>query len=221
MSHVASENKGAPPRGVSIDLDNLLRCVVDANASDVHLKVGQPPIVTLRRPARAARGLARCSGRGARGDARARSAPPPARLAAFERHGRARHRLPAARPAALPRQRVPPARRHLVRLPRDPARGARLREPAPAARRPALAEEHHGLVLVTGATGAGKTTTLAAMVGHINRTRRQHIVTIEDPIEILHDDEQLHRQPARGRARHRVVPRGAPARAAPGPGRRS
>jgi twitching motility protein PilT len=51
-----------------------------------------------------------------------------------------------------------------------------------------LAEEHRGLVLVTGATGAGKTTTLAAMIGHINRTRRQHIVTIEDPIEILHDD---------------------------------
>ena len=51
-----------------------------------------------------------------------------------------------------------------------------------------LAEEHRGLILVTGATGAGKTTTLAAMVGHINRTRRQHIVTIEDPIEILHDD---------------------------------
>jgi twitching motility protein PilT len=52
-----------------------------------------------------------------------------------------------------------------------------------------LANEHRGLVLVTGATGSGKTTTLAAMLGHINRTRRQHIVTIEDPIEILHDDQ--------------------------------
>jgi twitching motility protein PilT len=51
-----------------------------------------------------------------------------------------------------------------------------------------LAEEHRGLVLVTGATGSGKTTTLASMLNHINRTRRQHIVTIEDPIEILHDD---------------------------------
>jgi twitching motility protein PilT len=51
-----------------------------------------------------------------------------------------------------------------------------------------LTQEHRGLVLVTGATGSGKTTTLAAMLGHINRTRRQHIVTIEDPIEILHDD---------------------------------
>jgi twitching motility protein PilT len=51
-----------------------------------------------------------------------------------------------------------------------------------------LAEEHRGLVLVTGATGSGKTTTLASMLGHINRTRRQHIVTIEDPIEIIHED---------------------------------
>ena len=40
----------------------------------------------------------------------------------------------------------------------------------------------------TGATGSGKSTTLAAIVGHINATRRQHIVTIEDPIEILHED---------------------------------
>jgi len=51
-----------------------------------------------------------------------------------------------------------------------------------------LADEHRGLILVTGATGAGKTTTLAAMLNHVNSTRRQHIVTLEDPIEILHDD---------------------------------
>jgi twitching motility protein PilT len=52
-----------------------------------------------------------------------------------------------------------------------------------------LANEHRGLVLVTGPTGSGKTTTLAAMIDHINRTREVHIVTIEDPIEVLHQDE--------------------------------
>ncbi len=52
-----------------------------------------------------------------------------------------------------------------------------------------LAEEHRGLVLCTGATGSGKTTTLATVIDHINRTRRMHIVTVEDPIEILHDDQ--------------------------------
>jgi twitching motility protein PilT len=49
-----------------------------------------------------------------------------------------------------------------------------------------LSDLQHGLVLVCGPTGSGKSTTLAAIVGHINRTRRAHIVTIEDPIEFLH-----------------------------------
>ena len=71
-----------------------------------------------------------------------------------------------------------------------PKRGAELRGAARCRRASQrLAEEHRGLVLVTGATGSGKTTTLAAMIDHINRTRRQHIVTIEDPIEILHADQ--------------------------------
>jgi twitching motility protein PilT len=51
-----------------------------------------------------------------------------------------------------------------------------------------LAEEQRGLVLVTGPTSAGKSTTTAAMLNHINATRSCHILTIEDPIEILHPD---------------------------------
>jgi len=51
-----------------------------------------------------------------------------------------------------------------------------------------LAEEQRGLVLVTGMTGSGKTTTTAAMISHINMTRRCHVVTIEDPIEVMHED---------------------------------
>jgi twitching motility protein PilT len=53
-----------------------------------------------------------------------------------------------------------------------------------------LALEPRGMVLVTGTTGSGKTTTLAAMIDHINRNLRRHIVTIEDPIEILHRDQK-------------------------------
>jgi twitching motility protein PilT len=52
----------------------------------------------------------------------------------------------------------------------------------------AMAEEHRGLLLITGPTGSGKTTTTAAIIGHINATRRAHIVTMEDPIEIIHQD---------------------------------
>ncbi len=53
-----------------------------------------------------------------------------------------------------------------------------------------IAEERRGLILVTGATGSGKSTTLAAMIDTINSTRSGHIVTIEDPIEFLHRDKQ-------------------------------
>ncbi len=53
-----------------------------------------------------------------------------------------------------------------------------------------VAEERRGLILVTGATGSGKSTTLAAMIDRINSTRSGHIVTIEDPIEFLHRDKK-------------------------------
>ena len=52
-----------------------------------------------------------------------------------------------------------------------------------------LSDRHRGLILVTGTTGSGKSTTLAAMINHINEERRCHIVTIEDPIEFLHGDK--------------------------------
>src|SRR5437867_8422955 len=52
-----------------------------------------------------------------------------------------------------------------------------------------LANEHRGLILVTGPTGSGKTTTLAAMIQYINATKPVHIVTNEDPIEGLHRDD--------------------------------
>ena len=53
-----------------------------------------------------------------------------------------------------------------------------------------IAEEQRGLVLVTGTTGSGKSTTLAAMIDHINQQRGGHIITIEDPIEFLHRDKK-------------------------------
>jgi len=53
-----------------------------------------------------------------------------------------------------------------------------------------LAEEERGVILVTGAAGCGKSTTLAAMIEHINETAFKHVVTIEDPIEYLHKDRR-------------------------------
>src|SRR5687768_9441648 len=53
-----------------------------------------------------------------------------------------------------------------------------------------ICDEERGLVLVTGTTGSGKSTTLAAMIDHINSTRCSHVMTVEDPIEFLHRDQK-------------------------------
>jgi len=61
-----------------------------------------------------------------------------------------------------------------------------------------LADRHAGLVLVTGPSGCGKTTTLAAMIDHINKTRACHIISLEDPIEFVHE-------PRRAQVTHREI----------------
>jgi twitching motility protein PilT len=53
-----------------------------------------------------------------------------------------------------------------------------------------ISDEQRGLILVTGTTGSGKSTTLAAMIDHINQSRNCHVVTVEDPIEFLHKDKK-------------------------------
>lgn len=53
-----------------------------------------------------------------------------------------------------------------------------------------MSEQPQGLVLVTGPTGSGKSTTLAAMLDHINKTQHGHLLTIEDPIEFVHASQK-------------------------------
>jgi twitching motility protein PilT len=171
-----------------MELNALLRHAVDLGASDVHLKIGQPPI--LRRDGE----LLQLADWPPLDEAALTSvldtvgASAPARLAAFLSSG---DLDVAYQNDDLPRFRVNAFRQRgatsfAIRvIPKSVPTFEQLDLP-PGVQR--LAEAHRGLVLVTGATGSGKTTTLAAMIGFINRTRRQHIVTIEDPIEILHDD---------------------------------
>jgi twitching motility protein PilT len=71
-----------------------------------------------------------------------------------------------------------------------PVRIATVRELALPTVLEAIAQETQGLVLVTGSTGSGKSTTLAAMIDYINANRCEHIMTIEDPIEYLHRDKK-------------------------------
>jgi twitching motility protein PilT len=172
-----------------VDLNTVLARAVELGASDVHLKVGQPPIV--RRDGE----LGLLPDHPPIGEADTEAALAlvadlhPARLQAFHETGE----LDIAYAVeGLPRFRVNGFRQRgsisfaFRVIPKHIPSFEELRLPKGVER---LAEEHRGLVLVTGATGSGKTTTLAALIDHINRTRRHHIVTIEDPIEILHKDQ--------------------------------
>ena len=57
-----------------------------------------------------------------------------------------------------------------------------------------LTEKKHGLILVTGPTGCGKSTTLASLIDTINKTREAHVITLEDPIEYLHRHDRPSRR---------------------------
>ena len=71
-----------------------------------------------------------------------------------------------------------------------------------------LISRKQGLILFCGPTGSGKSTSMATMIEAMNKTRPCHIITIEDPIEYLHDNTKRCRAPARGRHRHAVVRHG-------------
>jgi twitching motility protein PilT len=171
-----------------VELNAVLRRAVEQGASDVHLKVGQIPV--MRRD----------------GELTAFDDHPPLTDVDLEAVlARVSELTPAKREAFyesgeldiaytsedLPRFRVNAFRQRgaisfaFRVIPKQVPSFEELRLPQGVRE---MADEQRGLVLVTGATGSGKTTTLAAIVDHINNTRRQHIVTIEDPIEILHDD---------------------------------
>ena len=171
-----------------MELNPLLRRAVELGASDVHLKVGVPPV--LRRDGDLGP-LEECpilTDRDLETVVEVIGKRSPERLAAFKEIGDLDI---AYQDEDLPRFRVNAFRQRghisiaLRVIPKNVPNFEALHMP-PGVRR--LAEEHRGLVLVTGATGSGKTTTLAAMIDHINRSRQQHIVTIEDPIEIIHPD---------------------------------
>jgi len=172
----------------AMELNPLLRRAVELGASDVHLKVGLPPI--LRRDGALAplEEFPILTDRDAEGVLEVLGKRSPERYEAFKTSGDLDI---AYQDEDLPRFRVNAFRQrgHISVafrvIPKSIPSFEMLHLPQGIRR---LAEEHRGLVLVTGATGSGKTTTLAAIIDHINRSRQQHIVTIEDPIEILHSD---------------------------------
>jgi twitching motility protein PilT len=171
-----------------VDLDTLLARAVDLGASDVHLKLGRPPMLRRDGSLAAMEDAPDLTEDDLDSFLQRVTKVKPERYAQFHESGDLDI---AYQSGDLPRFRVNGFRQRgnvsfaFRVIPKRVPTMEQLRLP-PGVKR--LANEHRGLVLVTGATGSGKTTTLAAMIDYINRTRKQHIVTIEDPIEILHPD---------------------------------
>lgn len=171
-----------------LDIRPILNVAIQGGASDVHLKAGLPPLFRIRGGLVPARGVTPLS---------------PASLAAL-----VEQMTTGEQWAALQEHRdvdfafaVPQMGRFRCNAFYQRGRlGLVLRVIANEIRAIAdldlppileqIAAQHRGLVLVTGATGSGKSTTLAAMINHINTTRAAHIVTIEDPIEFVFRDRR-------------------------------
>ena len=203
---------------MAFDLDHALRYLIAAEGSDLHLKVPSYPLIRLHghlEPIPDTERLYPEDSERALGE----MLHDPERIAEFEAEGEVDFSYAVEGPRPLPRQRVPPARLDLDRHARDPGDDQDDRRARPAARSsPTLAQEERGIILLTGTTGSGKSTTLAAMLDHMNRTMAKHIVTIEDPIEFLHRDRTSIINQREVGCRHGVLQARAAPRPAPGPG---
>jgi twitching motility protein PilT len=171
-----------------MDLNALLKAVVDSGATDLHLKLALPPVIRRDGQLGALEGWPPITEADLETVLVGVTDRTPHRLEGFREKGELDTSYMAPDLARFRvngfKQRGSTSFAFRV-IPTDVPSFEDLRLPTGVHR---LAEEQRGLVLVTGATGSGKSTTLAAVIGHINRTRRQHIVTIEDPIEFLHTD---------------------------------
>ena len=171
-----------------IDLHNILRVAVKGGASDIHLKAGLPPLFRVHGSLAPLRNAPRIPGEEL--EQIASQVLSPALAEQFERYHEADFSHAVAGVGRfrvnLFRQRsmigmvlrvIPPETKSISELDLPPTLEK-------------VALEPRGLVLVTGATGSGKSTTLAALVNHINTHATSHIITIEDPIEFLFRDKR-------------------------------
>lgn len=173
---------------MGFDIDNALREVVTREGSDLHLKADAPPTARVQGQLAPLNGDEPLRAADTEGvldrimdDARLREEFAEVGEADFsyELEGVSRFRVNAFRQrgsVSIALRVIP----YSVRTIDDLALPEVIRS---------LAEEPRGIILLTGTTGSGKSTTLAAMIDHINATRSRHIVTLEDPIEYLHTDK--------------------------------
>ncbi len=173
---------------VSLSLDSLLLRLLEAGGSDLHLSANAPPMVRVKGELQPMHGYAALTARTIRESVYSILTDRQKQVfeenkeldLAYELPGAARFRINLLQQqgsmGAVIRS-IPWEIRSLEAL----AMPARLTE---------LTDLPRGLVLITGPTGSGKSTTLAALIDRVNRTRRGHIVTIEDPVEFVHAHKQ-------------------------------
>src|ERR1700760_4845586 len=169
------------------DIDTALRTLIEREGSDLHVKVGAPPIARMHGELAHLEGYQPLSGeeteKAFHDMAEVRS------LTEFEQDGEAdfAYSIPG-----LARFRVNVFKQRgsvSIVCRAIPFKIRSVEELGLPQVVTSLAEEARGIILVTGTTGSGKSTTLAAMIDHINQTRAHHIVTLEDPIEYLPKDK--------------------------------
>jgi len=169
------------------DIDPLLVAARDHHASDVHLTTGSPPLFRIHGELRPCDGVGVVTAEAARVLIEPLMSPEQKQRwnehhdvdFAYELPGTGRFRVNAF----VQRQGPGAVFRH---IPFEIKSVAQLGLPQQIIR---FATCRAGLVLVTGATGSGKSTTLAAIIDHINANRKEHIITIEDPIEFVHPNK--------------------------------
>ncbi len=169
------------------DLDRLLQVLAELDGSDLHIKAGAPPRMRVDGYLRTLEDEPRFTADETRMLAESMMAPSVLEIFKEKREADFAYSVPGLgrfrTNAFYQRSSVALAMR---RVRTNAATISELGLPDVVRR---LSEEQRGLVLVTGPTGSGKTTSLAAMVDHINHTRACHIITIEDPVEYLHRDD--------------------------------
>ncbi|MBJ7472981.1 MAG: type IV pilus twitching motility protein PilT, partial [Solirubrobacteraceae bacterium] len=171
------------------DIEQALRALVESGGSDLHLKVGLPPMMRLHGDLVPFDGAPPLTSDDTRQAARSVIVDPSKYEEFADEHevdlsysiagsGRYRFNIFMQRGSisivarAIPEEISPLATLSLPEAIRE------------------LAEEERGMVLVTGTTGSGKSTTLAAMINHINEEMSKHVITVEDPIEFVHGDKR-------------------------------
>jgi len=170
-----------------MNIDELLKIGIEREASDVHLKVGQHPTLRIHGILYPLTGLDRLSARDAEEviedllndyqKKKLRENMDVDFAYSLSGYGRFRGNIFLQRGTLAVSMRIIPFE---IKAMRDLLLPEVLEK---------ICDFPRGLVLVTGTTGSGKTTTLASMIDHINRRRRERIITIEEPIEFLHADK--------------------------------